>query len=153
MHSPWTPGLNSWAYLKWSYFIINHFLLITCARIPGILQDHPNVTAWVFQVTKANVDCPRQDIPPLIDIIRALYVIYLQQNGEWIQNDQSICQYEESAHVATGEGETFGQCLTTLRAADWRMLLNFGDDNNLEARMEGWLENMMLEVGLDRNFT
>ena len=55
--------------------------------------------------------------------------------------------------MTTGEGETFGQCLTTLRAADWRMLLNFGDDDDLGAGMEGWLEGMVLEVGLDRNFT
>merc|ERR1719458_1297062 len=56
-------------------------------RIPRILRDNPNVTAWVFQ-------------------------------------------YEESAHVTTGDGETFGQCLTTLRAADWRRLLDFGEEKN-----------------------
>ena len=56
--------------------------------------------------------------------------------------------------MTTGDGETFGQCLTTLRAADWRRLLDFGDDNDdLGAGMEGWLERMVLEVGLDRNFT
>ena len=64
------------------------------------------------------------------------------------------CQYEESAHVRTGDGETFGQCLTTLRAADWRRLLDFGEEgSDLGSGMEEWLERMVQEVGLDRNFT
>ena len=54
--------------------------------------------------------------------------------------------------MATGEGETFGQCLTTLRAADWRTLLEFRG-NDLGAGMEEWLERMVEEVGLDRNLT
>ena len=55
--------------------------------------------------------------------------------------------------MRTGDGETFGQSLTTLRAEDWRRLLDFGDDDDLGAGMEQWLERMVREVGLDRNFT
>ena len=56
--------------------------------------------------------------------------------------------------MRTGDGETFGQCLTTLRAADWRRLLDFGEEgSDLGSGMEEWLERMVQEVGLDRNFT
>ena len=57
--------------------------------------------------------------------------------------------------MTTGDGETFGQCLTTLRAADWRRLLDFGEEKNDlgAAEMEEWLERMVRDVGLDRNFT
>ena len=56
--------------------------------------------------------------------------------------------------MRTGDGETFGQCLTTLRAEDWKRLLDFGEEgNDLGAGMEEWLERMVREVGLDRNFT
>ena len=56
--------------------------------------------------------------------------------------------------MTTGEGETFGQCLTTLRAEDWRRLLEFRDDGeDLGAGVEEWLERMVEDVGLDRNFT
>ena len=76
-------------------------------------------------------------------------------NFDTVASEGSMCQYEESAHVRTGDGETFGQCLTTLRAEDWRRLLDFGggDDDDLGAGMEEWLERMVREVGLDRNFT
>ena len=74
-------------------------------------------------------------------------------NLNTMANEGSMCQYEESAHVRTGDGETFGQCLTTLRAADWRRLLDFGEANDIGTWMEEWLERMVRDVGLDKNFT
>ncbi len=44
-----------------------------------------------------------------------------------------VFQYEESAHVATGEGSTFGQSLITLRAKDWRRMLEY-EGNDIQVK-------------------
>jgi hypothetical protein len=85
---------------------VNAFVMNS--RITRVIEDNPDVTAWVFQ-------------------------------------------YEEAAHVTTGDGETFGQCLTTLRARDWKEMLEYKSGKGLED-MDDWLERMVESVGLDRNF-
>jgi len=54
-----------------------------------------------------------------------------------------IFQYEDTAHVESGNGETFNQNLLGLRAKTWKLLMNATSDLN-----EDWIRYKRDEIGL-----